>query len=331
MRSIPARTDVLRVRGLSVGIEAGSATLEIVRHIDLAVAPGQCVALVGESGAGKSLALRAILGLAGRRARIGGCLELDGREYPLAEPATLQPLLGATLGMVFQDAGGSLTPHLTLRRQLGGVLETHRGLTGAAREAESVRLLEAVRIPDVRTRLAQYPHELSGGLRQRVALALALAPRPRYLFADEPTTALDATLQVEILALLRELGSEAGLGVLLVSHDFGVVTSLAHRLLVMYAGRVVEDGEAVGMLAAPAHPYTAALLAARPRIDDSPLAGLATLPGQPPEPGRWPAGCAFEPRCRHRRTICREAEPALAPQDGGSRVACHAPLAGPAT
>lgn len=331
MHSTRGKTEMFAIRDLHVEIVRPAGVRPVIRGVSLRVAPGECVALVGESAAGKSLTLLASLGLAPAAARVRGSLEVDGRTFELARTAELGSLRGRTASLLFQNASGSLTPHLTIRRQLTGVIRRHQDLGAFAAASEAQRLLDAVQLPDADRRLQCYPHELSGGMRQRAALALALASRPRYLLADEPTTALDATLQLELLQLLRGLVQDTGLGLLLVTHDFGAVAGIAQRIAVMYAGRKVEEGTAESVLAGPAHPYTAALLASRPRLD-APLAGpLVTIPGLPPAAGDWPAGCAFASRCPRALEVCRQVDPPESIGPGGASVACHAPLAGLAT
>jgi len=232
---------------------------------------------------------------------------------------------GVRTGFVFQDPMSTLTPHRTIGAQLAEVLEHHGCARGAAARRRARELLERVHIDEPARRLGQFPHELSGGQRQRILIAIAIACEPLLLIADEPTTALDVTVQAQVLELLASLRAERRLAIVLISHDFGVVGRLADRLYVMYAGRVVEEGPAEALLASPRHPYTAALLACIPRMDDPPEAPLPPIPGQPPDARSLPGGCAFHPRCGYAVARCRSESPALV-QAAGRAVACHFPL-----
>ena len=306
---------LLEIKGLTVDF-AGSSGVRAVDHVDLSVERRSCVAIVGESGSGKSQLLLACTGLLAANGRASGSVRFDGMELLGAgDPAAR--IRGSGIGFVFQDASGSLTPH----RRIGQQLAEAAGAT----LAEAERMLERVRLPQARRHLAQYPHELSGGMRQRVAIAAALMPQPQLLFADEPTTALDVTVQAEIMALLADLCRELGMAMLLVTHDLGVVSGLADRIAVMYAGRVVESDQAARFLAGPRHPYSAGLLAAVPRLDDPPGIELRTIVGAPPRPGTILPGCRFEPRCQHAQARCHSDDPPFVTQDGAG-VACHFPL-----
>jgi oligopeptide transport system ATP-binding protein len=296
-----------------------------VDRVDLTLGPRERLAIVGESGAGKTQLLLACLGLLAANGRASGSVRFDGGELLAGGAASVR---GSGIGCVFQDAGGSLTPHRCIGDQVAE-LAAMRGASARAAREEAVAMLERVRLPDPAAKLACYPHELSGGMRQRVALALALMPRPRLLFADEPTTALDVTVQAEVMALIAELCEELGMALVLVTHDLGVVAALAGRMAVMYAGRIVEEGSAELLLSSPAHPYTAGLLAAVPRLSGIREGDLATIPGQPPQPGADIAGCRFAPRCARAGEPCTAVDPPLAPGPA-SRVACHFPLSGQA-
>ena len=254
---------LLEIRALTVEF-AGAPPVCAVDSVDLAIAERESVAVVGESGSGKSQLLNACIGLLAANGRARGSVRFERRE--LLTPGHAAAVRGRGIGFVFQDASGSLTPHRRIGDQLSEVAMIAHGMTRQAARTESRRMLECVRLPDADRRLAQYPHELSGGMRQRVALALALVARPRLLFADEPTTALDVTVQAEILALVAELCREFGMGLLLVTHDLGVVAALADRIAVMFKGRIVEEAAAAEFLAGPRHPYSAALLAAVPSL-----------------------------------------------------------------
>jgi oligopeptide transport system ATP-binding protein len=313
---------LLAVRGLTVEF-AGPRPVRAVDRVDLDVEPRECLAIVGESGSGKSQLLLACIGLLAANGRARGSARFDGRELiGPGDPAAA--VRGRGIGFVFQDAGGSLTPHRRIGDQLAEVAVAARGASWQAARAEGARMLERVRLTDVPRRLEQYPHELSGGMRQRVALALALLPGPRLLFADEPTTALDVTVQADVIALLAGLCRELDMALVLVTHDLGVVAALAGRIAVMYAGRLVELADAEQFLRQPRHPYGAGLLEAVPTL----AAGggpLRTIAGAPPAPGAAFTGCRFEPRCTRAAARCRGEDPPLAVLDAGF-VACHFPL-----
>ncbi|HNR22734.1 MAG TPA: ABC transporter ATP-binding protein [Steroidobacteraceae bacterium] len=319
MSSIPA--PALELRDLAVRFAARGGPLVAVAGVSLRIAPGECVGIIGESGAGKSQALLAPFRLTASDAQVGGMARLAGEDLLAKSEAELDRVRGARAGFVFQDPMSSLTPHRTVGEQIIEVLECHGRAHGAAARTRTLELLEQVRIDDAARRLSRYPHELSGGQRQRVAIAIAIACDPPLLIADEPTTALDVTVQAGILELLAALKRERHMAMALVSHDFGVIARLADRILVMYAGRVVEEGTAAALVAAPRHPYTAALLECLPRLDDPPGAPWQAIPGQPPDPRALPAGCAFHPRCPRAAERCRVRQPQL---DGG--VACHLPV-----
>ena len=315
------------LRGLTVDFGGAPA----LRGIDLAVAPGEALGLVGESGCGKSVTWLAALGLLPGRARVGGSVRLGGEELLGAPPVVLDRVRGGRVAMIFQDPASSLNPVHRIGRQIGEALALHQGLRGAAARAEAKRLLDQTGIPDAARRLDAYPHELSGGQNQRVMIAMALAGRPELLVADEPTTALDVTIQAQILDLLARLGRETGMALVLISHDLGVVADTCDRVCVMYAGRVVEQAPADTLFAGPGHPYTRGLLGALPPIS-GPRRRLAAIPGTVPQPGALPAGCPFGPRCPDAVAACRETLPALRELGPGHLAAClrAAPLRVPA-
>ena len=296
---------LLSIRDLRVAFRGVPA----LHGIALDVMPGEALGLVGESGCGKSVTFLAALGLL-PGAAVSGSVMLDGRELLGAPPSVLDDVRGGQVAMIFQDPASALNPVHRVGRQVEEALRLHRCLAGAAARAEAARLLDQVGIPAAGQRLACYPHELSGGQNQRVMIAMALAGRPRLLIADEPTTALDVTIQAGILDLLRRLQAETGMALVLISHDLGVVAETCNRVCVMYAGRIVERAPAEVLFAGPAHPYTAGLLAALP-VMDGPRARLAGIPGGVPDPRRMPPGCAFAPRCPVALPACRDAVPAL--------------------
>jgi len=313
---------LLQVRGLTVDF-SGRRSIRAVDGVDLEIAARERLAIVGESGSGKSQLLLACTGLLAANGRAGGSVQFDGREL-LGDARAAEAARGRGIGFVFQDASGSLTPHRRVGDQLAEVAGAATGVARQAAIGAAVDMLRRVRLPDAVAVARRYPHELSGGMRQRVAIALALVARPRVLFADEPTTALDVTVQADVMALLASLCDELGMALLIVTHDLGVVAALADRVNVMYAGRVVEEGAAAALLSRPRHPYTAGLLAAVPRLGER--GELATIPGAPPAPGESFAGCRFEPRCPHRARRCATDDPALS-GPAGRVVACHFPLA----
>jgi oligopeptide transport system ATP-binding protein len=315
---------LLEVRDLRISFDTPNGEVQAVRGLDFALEAGQTLGIVGESGSGKSQTALALLGLQPRRARLQGGIRFEGQELLGAGEGALNRVRGRRIGLVFQDPMTSLNPYLSIGAQLAEVLVRHRGLSRQAALAECTRMLDAVRIAEPRVRLRQYPHELSGGMRQRVLIAGALLCRPALLIADEPTTALDVTVQAELLALLEELQAQLGMALLLISHDLDVVAEVCERLLVMYAGRVVESGPAAQLLAAPRHPYTRGLLACRPRLDTVPGTPLQPIAGQPPDPARLPGGCAFRPRCPNAVAACAAQVPELQGDDAW-RLACHAP------
>jgi peptide/nickel transport system ATP-binding protein len=309
---------LLAVTGLEVAFPQGrEGWTAAVRGASLAVGHGECVGLVGESGSGKSLTALAILRLVPPPGQVRGRVLLDGREPAaaaadlLALPeAAMRRVRGARIGMVFQEPMTALNPFYTIGFQVAEAVAAHRPMSRRAARAEARRLLDRMAIPDAGRRLDDYPHQLSGGQRQRVLLAMALAAGPELLLADEPTTALDVTLQAQVLALLDELRHDLGLAVLLITHDLAVVAETCERVLVMYAGQVVEEAAVEDLFRAPAHPYTRALLATLPRLGQPAERGrLPVLPGQPAEPSARPAGCAFHPRCPEAMPICATLEP----------------------
>ena len=308
---------LVTIKGLTVSFDGVRA----LHGIDLSVERGEAVGLVGESGCGKSVTWLAALGLLPKTAQVGGSVRLEGHELLGAQPAMLDEVRGGRIAMIFQDPASALNPVLRLGRQVGEALALHRGLSGRAIRAETKRLFELVGIPDAARRLDAYPHELSGGQNQRVMIAMALAGEPDLLVADEPTTALDATIQAQILELLTTIRRETGMALVLISHDLGVISETCDRVCVMYAGRIIETAGSEALFAQPLHPYTQGLLAALP-----PLEGvrrrLDPIEGGVPEPWNLPPGCAFAPRCSRRDPACDAAVPSLADVGADRAAAC---------
>ena len=316
---------LLDVQDLQTHLATPAGTARVVDGVSFAVHPGEVVGLVGESGSGKTLTALSVLRLVpDPPARIVGGRILFGGVDLLALPErALRHVRGRGIAMVFQEPMTSLNPVLTIGEQIAEVVRVHEGAARAAARARAVAMLRRVRIPDPERRVREYPHQLSGGMRQRAMLAMALAGRPRLLIADEPTTALDVTVQAQIVELLRELQAELELAILWITHDLALLSGFAARLLVMYAGRIVEEGRAGDVLHAPRHPYTEALLRAVPRGNGVGRALLETIPGTVPDPGALPAGCAFAPRCARVMDRCHAAPPPALLAGPGRRARCY--------
>ena len=326
--------NVLDVADLGVVWQHRRGPVPILDGVSLSIAPGETVALVGESGAGKSMLALAVMGLLPDGIRVErGTITLEGDELVGAAPATIRAKRGGQMAMIFQDPLSSLHPAFRVGDQIAEALRTHRTCaTKADARARAVELLGTVGVPQPEVRARDYPHHLSGGMRQRVMIAMAIANDPHLLIADEATTALDVTVQAQVLDALRDAQRRTGAALLLVTHDLGVVSGTADRVVVLYAGRVVEAGPVAEVLAAPTHPYTLGLMRAVPRLGTDDDGGeLAAIPGQPPNPGAWPSGCVFHPRCRFADDECRTDVPVLRTADGSTRraVACHHPIAPP--
>jgi len=315
----------LSVDELNIRFAHRSGMLEAVAGASLHIEPQECLGVVGESGSGKTQLFLAAMGLLSGRAQVSGSIRFEGNELLGATAAAINRVRGSKLTMIFQDPMTSLTPHLRIGTQLAEVLVCHSGLSWREARSAAGRMLERVRISDPKRRLNQYPYELSGGMRQRVMLAMSLLCKPDLLIADEPTTALDVTLQAQIMELLRTARGETGMALVLISHDLGVIASLADRILVMYAGRIVENAAAAELLRRPRHPYTAELLKCVPSLSGARLARMPTLAGQPPQPGDVLQACPFAPRCPRAQDRCRVERPPLS-GDSNAYVACHFPL-----
>jgi len=295
---------LLRVNGLCVEFGDGDSAVRVVDGVDLEVDPGEVLALVGESGSGKSVSMLALMGLIDAPGRVQAArLEFDGVDLLTANPAQRRRLLGRDIAMIFQDAQSSLNPTIAVGQQVCGPLRAHLGLSGAALKRRAIDLLEQVEIPDAARRFDAYPHELSGGMNQRVMIAMAIACKPRLLIADEPTTALDVTVQAQVMKLLRRLQVEHSMALLLITHDLAVVAETASRIAVMYAGQIVETARVPAIFDNPLHPYTAALLAALPERNRG-AERLSALPGRVPAPHECGVGCRFAPRCARADSAC---------------------------
>jgi oligopeptide/dipeptide ABC transporter ATP-binding protein len=315
---------LLAVKGLEVSLGRGSRTWSPVRDVSFDVRPGETVGVVGESGSGKSLSCRAILRIlpAGLRV-VSGEVLFDGANVLAFDKRRLHHFRRSAVGMVFQDPFSSLNPTYTVGSQLTEVLRISAGFDRSAARARGMELLAEVEIDDPERCYRSYPDELSGGMRQRVMIAMAVAPKPRLLIADEATTALDVTTQAQILALLRKLRTELGMAILLISHDFGVVAEHCERIVVMYGGYVVECGRTGQVYNQPRHPYTSALLRSIPMIESAGHPRRREgIPGRPPEPGRTIPGCPFAPRCGHRRDACERTDMALVAVGPSRATAC---------
>ena len=327
MPSPAAAPPLLEIRDLAIGVKTRSGSRRLVDGVSLSIAPGETLGLVGESGSGKSLTALAIMRLLAEpplRVEAGSVI-VDGRDLLTLDRQEMRRIRGNRIGMIFQEPMTSLNPVFTIGYQIMEVLRLHRGLSGAEARRETVELLERVGIGAADKRLGSYPHELSGGQRQRVMIAMALACRPSLLIADEPTTALDVTIQAQILELLGRLREEFGMAVLLITHDLGVVAETCDHVAVMYAGRIVETARVAELFGRPRHPYTHGLMRSIPSLD-GPRGELPAIDGNVPEASAWHA-CAFHPRCPRVEPRCRREPPALTSVVSGHRVACwnHVP------
>ena len=327
-----ATETVLDIRDLSVTFATENGPLIAVREVSFDLRAGETLALVGESGSGKSVTSLAIMRLTPSPPRVklsGSVLFTDGigrtRDLLTLDADSMRRVRGNEISMIFQEPMTSLNPVHRIGNQIAEAITFHQRLGTRAALARAAELLDQVGIPDARRRLSAYPHQLSGGQRQRVMIAMALACNPRVLIADEPTTALDVTVQAQILELLKELQQATGMAVIFVTHNLGVVAEIADRVMVMYAGAIVERGDVVPLMTRPLMPYTQGLLNSVPRLDPDALGRdpLEAIPGSVPDPLRPPSGCAFAPRCRHVEPACEAALPLLEDADGGHQVRCR--------
>jgi len=327
MPSIPMTAEpLLSIRDLRVRFRLPHGESVAVDGVDLDLAPGEVLGIVGESGSGKSQVLYALMGLLASNGRASGQALFEGQDLLSLNRRQLDLLRGQQISMIFQDPMTSLNPYKRVGDQLAEGLIVHEGLSRSAARAEAVRMLDRVRIPDAANRARRFPHEFSGGMRQRVMIAMALLAKPKLLLADEPTTALDVTIQAQVLDLMAELAREAGTAIILVTHDLGVVARLCDRVAVLYGGRVMEEAGAEALFDAPAHPYTKGLLDATPRLAAGLTPRLGTIPGTPRSGGGDVAGCPFAPRCTERVARCTTERPVLSARAHGTgtrRAACH--------
>lgn len=326
----PSATDqpLLDVEALQVTFPGATGRIRAVDGVSFTVRAGETVCLVGESGCGKSLTALSLLRLVPPPGRIeaGGAIRFAGRDVLTLDEPSLRAIRGREMAMIFQEPSTALNPVLTVGDQIAEVVRVHTKCRRAEAWAKAVDMLAQVGIADAATRATQYPHELSGGMRQRVMIAMALVLSPRLVIADEPTTALDVTIQAQILELLRAMRARTDMALLLITHDLGVVAEMASRVIVMYAGRVVEEAPVEALFASPRMPYTEGLLRAMPRLEDAALAAtdrLVTIPGSVPAADALPSGCTFRDRCPYAWERCAREEPALSEVSPGHRVRCH--------
>ncbi len=313
---------LLEVNNLNVQFATPDGPVTAVNGISFALERGQTLGIVGESGSGKSQAVLSIMGLLASNGSASGEARFDGRDLLSLQTDALNRIRGNRVAMIFQDPMTSLNPYLTIERQLTEVLEFHKGLSHRDACARAVQALDAVKIPEAAKRIALYPHEFSGGMRQRVMIAMALLCEPDVLIADEPTTALDVTVQAQIIALLRDLQRDKGTAIVMITHDLGVVAGLCDQVMVLYGGRVMEQGRAEDIFYQPTHPYTVGLLGAVPRIEQADHA-LVAIPGAPPNMAHLPKGCPFSERCTLAEPRCQTTAPVLSAGENAVLRACH--------
>ncbi|MDX2156002.1 MAG: ABC transporter ATP-binding protein [Hyphomicrobiaceae bacterium] len=323
-----AKEPLVEIKGLTVQFVSREATVSAVNGVSLSIAPGEVLCIIGESGSGKSVTMRALMRLLPPQARISGSLRVAGQDVLALNRRGLSDLRGSTISMIFQEPMTALDPVYTIGHQIAETVIRHDKCRRAEARARALELLTLVRIPSPERRLDAYPHELSGGLRQRAMIAMSLSCRPRLLLADEPTTALDATVQIQALILLRNLQRQMGMSMIFVTHDLGVAAQIADRVAVMYAGRIVETGAVRDVLLDPVHPYTRGMLAStvhgQARDQD-----IAAIPGSPPDLRRLPPGCSFAPRCGHATVDCFTTLPPEVALPSGRMARCFIPARRP--
>jgi peptide/nickel transport system ATP-binding protein len=319
----PVGDVVLEVSDLNVGFPSDEGLVRAVRGVSYQLRSGEVLGIVGESGSGKSVTSLAVMGLLPGNARTTGSVKFRGQELLGASDAAMTKIRGRRVAMIFQDPMTSLNPVYTIGYQIAETLLAHHDMTKAAALDRAAELLDTVRIPNARERLSSYPHELSGGMRQRVVIAIAMANNPDVIIADEPTTALDVTVQAQIMEALDTARQATGAAMVLITHDLGVIAGQADRVMVMYAGKLVESGSAEDIFYTPRMPYTLGLLGSLPRLDRASVR-LTPIPGSPPSVVNMPPGCPFTPRCPLAQPVCDEVEPELAPAtSAGHTAACH--------
>jgi oligopeptide/dipeptide ABC transporter ATP-binding protein len=323
---VNTEANLLEIDDLNVSFASGHRQLPAVRGVSLVVKPGEVLGIVGESGSGKSVSMLAVMGLLGPSATVSGSIRFEGNDLLHMGNSGLRSLRGGRLSMIFQDPMTSFNPVLTIGKQIAEAVSVHhRGMSKKVARARALELLELVSIPQASRRINDYPHEFSGGMRQRAMIAMAMANDPKLLIADEPTTALDVTVQAQILEVLDSVRRELGLAVVLITHDLGVVAGMAARVAVMYGGRLVEEGPVDDIYYRSRHPYTRGLLACLPRLDRRGRAGdLVGIPGSPPSISDLPPGCTFAPRCTRATEECRDQDPEKRLL-GNSQIKCHHP------
>jgi oligopeptide/dipeptide ABC transporter ATP-binding protein len=314
---------LLELRGLTTAFQSARGEISAIEDISFELNAGEILGIVGESGSGKSVTALTIMGLLPQPpARIAaGSVRFAGEELTTASPNRMEKIRGAGISMVFQEPMTSLNPVFTIGEQIMETVRAHERMSASAQRERAIEMLDRVGIPSATERLNDYPHQLSGGQRQRVMIAMSLACRPKLLIADEPTTALDVTIQAQVLDLLMDLRDELGMAIMIITHNMGVIAEVADRVLVMYAGRIVEQSPAADLFDAPLHPYTKGLLACVPTLQQD-RHRLIAIPGSLPEPARRPTGCRFAPRCTYRIEACRTAIPPLVMQRKDRAVAC---------
>ncbi len=314
---------VLDIEGLQVRFATPEGEVSAISDVSLRIGAGESIGVVGESGSGKTQLFLAVMGLLARNGRAEGRVRFRGQDILNRPARALNAIRGNRISMIFQDPMTSLNPYLKISRQMTEVLVEHKAMTEADARTRSMALLDKVGIPEPASRFDMYPHEFSGGMRQRAMIAMALLCGPDLLIADEPTTALDVTIQAQILELMADLRRDINAAVVMITHDLGVVAGLCDRVVVMYAGRIVETGGVEDIFHRPQHPYTQGLLRSMPRLDEAKAETLASIPGQPPNLQSLPPGCAFRERCAHAFERCADERPALHDIAAGRAKACH--------